>query len=84
MTDRIVRPGLDVTDPIVRPALGFKRALFIDRDRTVQIARAIQNVFCTVRVRDFLTKPNYYLVANRNVGMHVHMYVRDICMYVCT
>ena len=53
---------------LVRPGLGFTRILFIDRDRTVQIARAIENMFCTVRVRDFLTKPHYYLVANRNVG----------------
>ena len=64
---------------LVRPGLGFKRTLFIDRDRTVQIACAIQNVLCTVRVWDFLTKPNYYLVANRNVAYihtHTHMMMK--------
>ena len=44
----------------------------------MQIALAIPNVSSTVRVRDFLTKPNYYLVANRrNVA-----YIYDIYMYI--
>ena len=42
----------------------------------MQVARTIQNVFCTVRVLYFLTKPNYYLVANRNVAyIHIHAYL---------
>ena len=65
MWQRLVRPGLD-----------FRRAFFVDRDWTVQITRAIWNVSCTICVRDFLTRPNYDLVANRNE----HVYV---CMYVC-
>ena len=52
----------------------------MDRDRTVQITRAIRNVSCTVRGRDFLTKPIYDLVANRNEHVYVCMYV-CMCMY---
>ena len=39
----------------------------------MQITCAIQNVSCTVRVRDFLTRPNYDLVANRN-ELHTYMH----------
>ena len=55
---------------LARPGLGLKCMLFIDRDRAVQIAHAIWNVYCTVFVRDCLAKPNYYYVCV--FPFHIH------------
>ena len=69
-------PGFDMTE--ARQSLvGFLGVcFFVDRDRTVQIAHAFQNVLCTVDDHDFLTTPLYYLVANRNV-VSLHSFIHD-------
>ena len=41
MTEKLVRVGSDVTDPMVRGGLGFMHTLSVDRDQMVQIAGAI-------------------------------------------
>ena len=49
----------------------------------VQIARAIPNVSCIVRVRDFLTMSNYDLVANRNEPCRVYVHKQILYVLVC-
>ena len=46
----------------------------------MQIVRATQNMPCTIHGCDFLTMPNYNLVANRNKCMYVCVY--DVSKYL--
>ena len=83
MIDPIVRPGFDVTDSIVRARLdvtedrqtrvGVLGAHFL----WIEIEQCRSHMPWTIRggVHDFLTRPNYNLVAIRNER---HTYITDV------
>ena len=58
--------------------VNFWARIFFCPHQMVQIARALAHTLCTIRVRDFLTMPNYDLVANRN---ELHTYITYIHTY---
>ena len=64
---------------MVKAGLVFGYWLFLDNDQKEQIARAIWNVPYTIRVCDFLTKPHYDLVANKNeMAKSLHIDIMDM------
>ena len=59
---------------------------FLDKDLTMQITHALNNMFCIVHGHDSVTEPHYDLGANKHVNTYVCMYVRTyvcVCVFVC-